>query len=282
MLKLQVLNSQRKGQRIPIAHGLTIGSGADCQIRAKHPELSDIHARFVHNDKGGFFIEVGDPESHIFVNGRDVLRSELRHQDSIAVGPLRFKIVDERLQSATTKRLNQLLENLDDAPTETYDFAKEDLFYLATKDPALRQRIDFTIPSRDRFIDQCQQFLARIVRQANVDEMKVEAFMTCAKELILNAHRHGHNYDANKTITLRFRDLGDKLSLTIEDEGEGFDHRGILGQITDLSAADAARKRYQAGGFGGLGFQMVTRMCDSLEYNEPGNVVTFTVKKQFE
>ena len=25
--------------------------------------------------------------------------------------------------------------------------------------------------------------------------------MTCAKELILNAHRHGHEYDETRTIT---------------------------------------------------------------------------------
>ena len=72
-------------------------------------------------------------------------------------------------------RLDQLLEKMEEeAEEQVYDFAQEDLFYLTTKDPSLRQHINCTIPSRDRFIDQAQAFLARIVRQSGMDEMKVK------------------------------------------------------------------------------------------------------------
>ena len=101
--------------------------------------------------------------------------------------------------------------------------------------------------------------------------------MTCAKELILNAHRHGHEYDESKTIIIRYKDLGDKLNLAIEDEGPGFD-RNLLAEVTGVSAAEA-RKALQSGGFGGLGFQMITRMSDSLEYNDSGNR-TVVISKQ--
>ena len=282
MFVLEVLNSQLKGKRIRVVEDLTIGSGEGCKIRAQNGELAALHARFLNHEDGTVEIEVGSDDAHIFVNGKDVLRSELKHQDTLTVGPLRFKVVDERAQRRTTTRLDELLQHAaEKSDDEVYDFAKEDLFYLTTKDPKLRQQLAFSIPSKDRFIDQAQQFLARLVRQSGMDEMKVEAFMTCTKELILNAHRHGHEYDESKTITIRYRDLGDRIQLVIEDQGGGFDHESVVGKVRNLSAAEAARQRYQSGGFGGLGFQMITRMSDELEYNEAGNVVTFAVTKDF-
>jgi anti-sigma regulatory factor (Ser/Thr protein kinase) len=103
--------------------------------------------------------------------------------------------------------------------------------------------------------------------------------VTCAKELILNAHRHGHKYKEDKIITLRFRDDGASLRLTIEDEGEGFDHQKVLGGVKQKDAAQAARERYLAGGFGGLGFQLICKLSNELTYNAKGNVVVFSVLK---
>ena len=64
--------------------------------------------------------------------------------------------------------------------------------------------------------------------------MKIEAFMTCTKELVLNAHRHGHEYDESKTITIKYRDVGEALQLTIEDMGTGFDHATMLDKVRTL------------------------------------------------
>jgi anti-sigma regulatory factor (Ser/Thr protein kinase) len=53
----------------------------------------------------------------------------------------------------------------------------------------------------------------------------------------------------------------------------------MLEGIKSKNAAQAARERYQAGGFGGLGFQLVTKLADELLYNEAGNQVTLIIKK---
>ena len=283
MIKLKVENTQLKGKSIKLHDGFTIGSSKDAGIRAQHESMSANHARFIEEEPDRFFVEIIDKEAHLFINGKDVLRSELRHNDILKVGPLRFRVVDSKASSPAASRLDELLDKFEsDAEQEIYDFAREDLFYLTTKDPYLRKRIAFTIPSKDRFIDSAQSFLSRLVRQSGIDEMKLEAFMTCAKELILNAHRHGHKYDESKVITLKYRDLGNQVELTIEDTGEGFDHKSILDEVRNLSAAQAARKRYQSGGFGGLGFQMISRLADKLKYNEAGNVVTLAVDKSFD
>ncbi len=280
MLKLEILNPEQAGKRIALTSSLTIGTDPACGIKAHHKDMRPQHARFTHNDKGRLCVEVVDAEAHVFLNGKDILHSELQHNDLLTVGPLKFRIIDDQARKRLDSRLSELLEQVEE-DDQLYDFATEDLFYLISKDPQLQQRISFTIPSRDRFIDQAQQFLARLIRKSGMDEMKIEAFMTCTKELILNAHRHGHTYDESKAITIRYRDQGQAVSLTIEDQGEGFDHRSAIAAVSNLDAATAARQRYQAGGFGGLGFQMIVRMSDHLEYNDAGNIVTFTVNKDF-
>jgi len=280
MYKLEVQNTAFKGKRFLFRDGLTVGSGPTCTIRAQHHELEDVHVRFFAAPTGAAMVEVANEKAHLFVNGKDVLRSELRHNDELVVGPLRFKVLDNSRQSSTTLRIDQLVEELDAHKGEDiYDFAREDLFYLITKDPSLREAISFTIPSKDRFIDQAQVFLTRLVKQCSMDEDQVEGFMTCAKELILNAHRHGHQFDESKVITLRYRDLGERLALTIDDQGAGFDHKAMLEGVRTKNAAQAARDRYKAGGFGGLGFQLVTKLVSDLRYNDAGNRVTFTLPK---
>jgi anti-sigma regulatory factor (Ser/Thr protein kinase) len=282
MLKLEVLNTAFKGKQFKVKAGLKIGSGADCQIRAQSDDMQETHVRF-YDDADRHMVEVATDKARLYVNGKDVMRSELRHNDQLTVGPLRLKIIDDTKVSQSAMRIDQLLSEMEvHSGDEVHDFAKEDLFYLSTKDPMLRQAVSFVIPSKDKFIDQAQVFLARLVKQSGMEEQKVDGFMTCAKELILNAHRHGHKYDESKKIVLRYRDKGDRVQLSVEDEGTGFDHRAIINAIKNKDAAQAARERYQAGGFGGLGFKMITHMSDELQYNDAGNVVTFAVKKKDE
>jgi anti-sigma regulatory factor (Ser/Thr protein kinase) len=278
-LKLEILNTPFKGRLFKFKHDLTVGANATCTVRAQHPGMAPVHARF-YLDGVKPMVEIGSEEAHISLNGRDVVRGELYHGDELAVGPLRLRVIDlSRVSQAN--RIDDLLADYEaHAGDEIHDFAKEDLFYLATKDPSIRLAVSFHIPSKDKFIEQTQVFLARLAKSAGLDEAKADAFMTCAKELVLNAHRHGHKYDESKRITLRYRDLGDRLQLVVADEGPGFDHSKVILTSTSKDAATAARERYLAGGFGGLGFQLITRMADELSYNQAGNEATFAVRKR--
>ena len=278
-LKLEVLNPSFKGKTFRFKDGMQLGTSEACQIRAQHPELKPVHMK-MYFEAGKPFVEIGQDDAHLFVNGKDVVRSELRHNDLVTAGPIKFKVIDEAMISRSAHRIDSLLAEVEKASDqELFDFAKEDLFYRTSKDPALRTCINFVIPSRDKFIDQAQVFLARLVKNSGAAEEKIDAFMTCAKELILNAHRHGHKYDEGKKVIIRYRDTGAVLSLSIEDEGPGFDHKALLDSIRQKDAATSARERYLAGGFGGLGFQLITKLARELTYNPSGNIVTFTVDK---
>jgi anti-sigma regulatory factor (Ser/Thr protein kinase) len=280
MLKLELLNTAAKGKHFKIKPGLTVGSGEAAHIRAQHESLQPIHARFVERD-GRLELEVADPKARLLINGRDVLRHVVRHGDEMAIGPLRLKVFDQAMVSHSELRIDSLLDQVEHATTDAiYDFAREDLFYLVQKEPSLRRNLSFSIPSRDRFIDHAQVFLGRLVRGAEASEEQVDGFMTCVKELVLNAHRHGHKYNDSKVITLRWADLGDRMRLIVEDQGPGFDHRSALAAARCKDPTQAARERYQAGGFGGLGFQLMVRLSDELTYNDAGNVATMVMAKK--
>jgi len=278
--KLEMINSAFRGKQVRFKDGLQLGSAPECQLRVQHPDVKSKHLLFF-LQSGRPLVEIIDPTATMTVNGKEAVKAALRHNDLIVAGPIKLKVIDEALASRASLKLDDLLASAEGSGEEDlYDFAKEDLFYLATKDQALRKRVAFVIPSRDKFIDQAQVFLSRLVKQSGAGEEQVDGFMTCAKELILNAHRHGHKYDEAKKITLRFRDDGEKLTLIIEDEGPGFDHRAVIAKSTSKDAAATARDRYLAGGFGGLGFQLITKLSEKLEYNDAGNVVTFVIAKQ--
>ena len=94
MLQLEVLNSQAKGKRFKLKSDITVGSAENCTIRIQHKDLLPVHARLFTNEDGKHYVEVNDDEAHVFVNNKDVLSSELIHDDQLKIGPLRFKVVD--------------------------------------------------------------------------------------------------------------------------------------------------------------------------------------------
>jgi len=89
MIKIEVLNTSNKGKRFRFTHGMTIGSSEKATIRAQHPEMRDIHVRFYLEAEKAMLETVAE-NAHLFVNGKDVLRCQLRHNDEFQVGPCAF------------------------------------------------------------------------------------------------------------------------------------------------------------------------------------------------
>ena len=66
----------------------------------------------------------------------------------------------------------------------------------------------------------------------------------------------------------------EKLSIVVEDDGKGFDHRAYREQLEETGPVSMARKRHQSGAAGGLGIYLMDRCADRLEYSERGNRLT--------
>lgn len=83
-------------------------------------------------------------------------------------------------------------------------------------------------------------------------------------ELFVNAFIHGNKQDPSKKITVQYSIEGQKLILTIEDEGSGFDYKNMRDPVSDENVIKMS----------GRGLFLVKHLSDRINFNEKGNVIT--------
>ncbi|MHB9030673.1 MAG: ATP-binding protein, partial [Candidatus Latescibacterota bacterium] len=87
------------------------------------------------------------------------------------------------------------------------------------------------------------------------------------RELLVNALEHGNKGDTGKAIRLTVTwEERNGLKLTVEDEGQGFDHRTLLS-----SRGKEFSERQKRG------YALIGSLAEKLEFNEEGNRVTVFV-----
>jgi serine/threonine-protein kinase RsbW len=94
---------------------------------------------------------------------------------------------------------------------------------------------------------------------------------TALGEAIWNAIKHGNKLNPNKKIFVSLKIDKNKLSITVRDEGEGFDPENVSPVETEGE------------GFGkpsGRGLSWMKAFCDSVTYNEKGNEVTLVKERK--
>ncbi len=84
------------------------------------------------------------------------------------------------------------------------------------------------------------------------------------EEAVVNAIEHGNQRDPAKQVRLIFQVTPDKVTMIIEDQGQGFDHRNIA-DPTDDELVDKPR---------GRGVMLMREFMDEAFFNETGNQVT--------
>jgi len=128
----------------------------------------------------------------------------------------------------------------------------------------------------------------RLRRLMPVGDLNV--FMRYAEELLLNAYEHGNlgvtlgekteliesgkyndelerrEKDCDLKICLKFNVLGGQISISIKDEGPGFDYDKFLNMSRDSVTTNLLKPN-------GRGIYMASKHLDTLKYNESGNEV---------
>ncbi len=89
------------------------------------------------------------------------------------------------------------------------------------------------------------------------------------RELLLNAVCHGnHNNSARLILLMVECEEEGTCTVTVEDEGDGFDHR-----LLDFSLPDDPRQASQRG------MKLVNALSESVTFNELGNRVTAVLRR---
>jgi anti-sigma regulatory factor (Ser/Thr protein kinase)/ActR/RegA family two-component response regulator len=138
------------------------------------------------------------------------------------------------------------------------------------------QEIHYQFATSEEWIEQANDLIARLIDGAGIDEEKAASLSVAFREAVDNAARHGNKNQENRIIDIIYLLDKQKVTVTVEDEGDGFDTELYLTRGIQGNAVAAARERNQAGRVGGLGIMLMLKCLDNLEYNNVGNLVKLT------
>ncbi len=117
-----------------------------------------------------------------------------------------------------------------------------------------------------------------IINEAGFSEDEAVTVFAAFQEAVDNSHRHGNRYNEDKRIDCVFLLDKEKLVMTIEDEGGGFDHGYFTNLATELDAVERARHSQAMGRAGGLGIKLMLECMDGVQFVGRGNKVRLEKK----
>ena len=138
------------------------------------------------------------------------------------------------------------------------------------------QEIHLQLRTAEEWIEQANDLIAQLVDGAGLEEEKAASLSVAFREAVDNAARHGNKNQENRIVDVIYLLDRQKVTVTVEDEGDGFDTELYLTRGIQGNAVAAARERNQAGRVGGLGIMLMLKCLDDLEYNSVGNLVKLT------
>jgi anti-sigma regulatory factor (Ser/Thr protein kinase) len=154
--------------------------------------------------------------------------------------------------------------------------AESELGRVAEERNFFEEEIHFQFQTTEEHIERANELVAQLIDQASFDEEKAASLSVAYREAVDNAARHGNKNQENKVIDTIYLLDKQKVTITVEDEGEGFDTELYLTRGIEGNAVAVARERNQAGRVGGLGIMLMLKCLDDLEYNYVGNLVKLT------
>ncbi len=138
------------------------------------------------------------------------------------------------------------------------------------------RELHLQFPAEEAALNDAFELIESLIELAGADTEEDASFNYAVREAIDNARRHGCKSDTKKAIELLYVLDKEKITITVMDEGPGFDYEKHINAAQQRSPLEQVRIRHNAGGHGGLGIAMMLRCCDKLEYVTPGNLIKLT------
>ena len=259
MPSLKIEITRNLTEVVELTEPITIGRGKDNNIILLDGVISRTHAR-VYFDGPEVIIEDLKSVNGILVNGQKLLLRSLQDKDVIQIGKNKIYFSTETWEKPT-KEVDLIQNALN-------DYNMDEI--IASND------VLFTFPSDDESINQIYEICRRKFEDLPVTDMEKINLDAALNEGVGNAQRHGHNYQVDLPIKLRYIHKPEKLVMRVTDQGDGFDYRAELHKKKEGTAVEEARERYKSGGYGGLGIMLMLKCVNKVEYNSIGNEVTLT------
>jgi serine/threonine-protein kinase RsbW len=126
------------------------------------------------------------------------------------------------------------------------------------------------IPSETENIRNVEESIVEALEEGGFSDDDIFAVRLALDEALANAIKHGNRYDAKKTVTVKFRVTDSGATITVGDEGQGFDY----GHQPDPTAPDRLELPT------GRGLLLMRSYMDRVGFNKKGNEVTMVKKRK--
>ncbi len=138
------------------------------------------------------------------------------------------------------------------------------------------QEANLELMTREEAMMQANAAIEQLIASAGLPRESADGLLYAVREAIDNARRHGNLSQPQKLVQIQYVLDKEKVTITVGDEGKGFDIEAVLKRARAVAPIEQARSRHSAGGYGGLGISLMLRCCDKVEYLPPGNIVKLT------
>lgn len=175
-----------------------------------------------------------------------------------------FRVLEDAylIEPYEVSQLNDLIE------AEVERLGKERKYFVS--------EVRFQMPSQSTYVQQGGDFLETLAKNSGLSEEDWMALVNAGREALDNGARHGNKNSVDLRLHVTYVLDRTKVTVTVEDEGPGFDAASHLGDGIEGDAVALARKRHSQGKVGGLGIMLMLRCVDNVEYNHKGNEVKLT------
>ena len=107
-----------------------------------------------------------------------------------------------------------------------------------------------------------------VCKKFSVDEDFYGNILIAVTEAVNNAINHGNRQNPKKMVQLDFVERADRLSFSVQDEGDGFDHTSL----PDPTDPENLEK------ISGRGVFLMKHLADEVEFSEKGSRVEMIFK----
>lgn len=123
---------------------------------------------------------------------------------------------------------------------------------------------EVTIPSDTAEAQEVQEQIIALLEEHGYGMRDVFSMRLAIEEAIVNAIKHGNQRDASKKVRVEWAVNAERIVVSVEDEGPGFDP----GNVPDCTADENLDKP------SGRGIMLMRNFLTAIEYNDKGNRVT--------
>ena len=123
---------------------------------------------------------------------------------------------------------------------------------------------EIVIPSTPQARQEAESQIMKVIADQGFSEEARFSIKLAMEEAVVNAIKHGNRFDANKKVTISFACNHKTFTISVKDEGRGFDPAGV----PDPTRPENLTLPY------GRGLMLMNAYMDRVEYSDTGHEVT--------